>query len=88
VGEIICVEIVVVAAAIRSLSMRILWRLGIIEANIVTMSSAAGGLRRPPGFSNGLEVFSISAGGVSSVNPKGLIVKVAERSREKRSYRD
>ncbi len=84
-GVITCVEIMVVAAAIRSVSITIFGRLGTIEASIVIISTANDGLRMSIGFSDGVDDFSLSAGGVSSVNPRGFIVKVAESRREKRS---
>lgn len=49
------------------------------------ISTANDGLRMSIGFSDGVDDFSLSAGGVSSVNPRGFIVKVAESRREKRS---
>lgn len=80
-----CVEIMVVAAAIRSVSIKIFGRLGIIEASIVIISSTTNGLRMSTGFSDGVDAFSLLPGDVSSVNPRGFIVKVAESRREKRS---
>ena len=73
------------AADIRSFSIKIFCKLGTIEANIVTMSFATGALWTSAGFSDGAELLSLSAADISSANPKGLIVNVAESSREKRS---
>lgn len=84
-GVITCIEIMVVAAAIRSVSITIFGRLGTIEARIVIISTATDGLRISVGLSDGVDELSLSTGGVSSVNPRGFIVKVAESRREKRS---
>lgn len=87
VGDNTCVETMVAAAVMRSGSMRIFERLGTIEANMATTSSEIKVLRRSKLCKESLDDFSaLRAGEISREKPKGLVVKVAERSRTKRSF--
>ena len=74
-------EIVVIAAAIRSVSTNTLERFGMIEAIIATTSSGIWWFLASSAPFSPLEAVGRSLG-----NAKGLIVNVAARRRTKSSY--